>query len=203
MGQLRFTCFGAFEITLNDTRLTTFPTEKVRALLVYLAVERQGHQRSALAQLLWPGYTAESANTSLRQTLRRLRQLLGDDEEAPGDTPWLLVTRQTVQFNPAAALSADVITFTELFAACAAHTHSHITTSPVKPAWRACVRRLISTKATFSAALPSPTATRLKSGDALAKSNFISKPSTPSPISPPPPKMPAMMKPRSRRPSAS
>ena len=136
MGQLRLTCFGTFGITLNDTPLTTFPTEKVRALLVYLAVERQAHQRSALAQLLWPGYTAESANTSLRQTLRRLRQLLGDDEETPGDTPWLLVTRQTVQFNPAAALSADVITFTELLAACTAHPHSHIA------ACQSCLPRL-------------------------------------------------------------
>jgi predicted ATPase/WD40 repeat protein/DNA-binding SARP family transcriptional activator len=125
MGQLLLTCFGTFQVVLTGAPLT-FQTDKVRALLVYLAVERQAHQRSALAQLLWPGYTAESANTSLRQTLRRLRQLLGDDEDAPGDTPWLLVTRQTVQFNPAASLSADVITFTELLAACATHSHSHI-----------------------------------------------------------------------------
>jgi WD40 repeat protein/predicted ATPase/DNA-binding SARP family transcriptional activator len=125
MGQLLLTCFGTFQVVLTGAPLT-FQTDKVRALLVYLAVERQAHQRSALAQLLWPGYTAESANTSLRQTLRRLRQLLGDDEDAPGDTPWLLMTRQTVQFNPAALLSADVITFTELLAACATHSHNQI-----------------------------------------------------------------------------
>ncbi|MEZ4734462.1 MAG: BTAD domain-containing putative transcriptional regulator [Caldilineaceae bacterium] len=128
MGQLRLTCFGTFQVTLNDAPLTAFQTDKVRALLVYLAVEQQAHQRSALAQLLWPGYTAESANTSLRQTLRRLRQLLGDDEDAPGAIPWLLITRQTVQFNPAAPRSVDVLTFTELLAACATHVHSHLAT---------------------------------------------------------------------------
>ncbi len=128
MGQLRLTCFGTFQVTLSDAPLTAFQTDKVRALLVYLAVERQAHQRSALAQLLWPGYTTESANTSLRQTLRRLRQLLGDDEDSSAGPPWLLITRQTVQINPAAAVDVDALTFTELFAACATHAHSQLAT---------------------------------------------------------------------------
>ncbi|MFN8440640.1 MAG: BTAD domain-containing putative transcriptional regulator [Caldilineaceae bacterium] len=111
---------------LNEVPLTAFQTEKVRALLIYLAVEPQPHQRSALAQLLWPGYTAESANASLRQTLVRLRQLLDDHATTPSQTPWLLTTRQTVQINPTAAIEVDVTTFTRLFSTCATHAHSHI-----------------------------------------------------------------------------
>jgi len=47
MEQLQFTCFGTFQVVLNGAPLTTFQTDKVRALLVYLAVEQQAHQRSA------------------------------------------------------------------------------------------------------------------------------------------------------------
>ena len=126
MGKLQITCLGSLLITLNEVPLTAFQTEKVRALLVYLAVERQAHQRGALAQLLWPGYSPDSANASLRQTLLRLRQLLGDDETIADRPLWLLTTRQTVQINPAAAIEVDVATFTHLLATCAAHAHPHL-----------------------------------------------------------------------------
>lgn len=123
MEQLQFTCFGTFQVVLNGAPLTTFQTDKVRALLVYLAVEQQAHQRSALAQLLWPGYSTESANSSLRQTLHRLRHLLRDADAEPS---WLLITRQTVQFNPAAPMTIDAVSFTKLIAECAAHSHTQL-----------------------------------------------------------------------------
>ena len=101
MAELRLTCFGHFQVTLDGTALTDFQTDKTRALLAYLTLETQVHQRSELAQLLWPGYSEESARNSLRQSLFQLRQLLHDAE---ADPPWLLLTRQTVQINPAAPI---------------------------------------------------------------------------------------------------
>ncbi len=126
MSHLQLTCLGDFAITLAGEPLVAFQTDKMRALLLYLVLERQPHQRSLLAQLLWPGYSDESARHSLRQSLHRLRLLLpdGDGEHLP----WLLVTRQTVQFNPAAAVAVDVTHFTQLLAETRAHPHSHLHT---------------------------------------------------------------------------
>ena len=124
MSQLLLTCFGDFQVALADEPLTSFQS-KTRALLAYLAIERQSHPRSDLAQLFWPGYAEESARNSLRQALHQLRQRLHDLD---GDSPWLLQTRQTVQFNPAAPILVDVTTFTGLIAACAAHAHDQLAT---------------------------------------------------------------------------
>ena len=66
MAELLLTCLGDFQVTLADAPLTAFPTDKVRALLVYLVVEGRVHQRTELTQFLWPGYQEESARHSLR-----------------------------------------------------------------------------------------------------------------------------------------
>src|SRR6476620_8345533 len=104
MAEWQIVCLGEFQVMLAGRALAVFQTDKTRALLAYLAIEGQAHQRSALAQLLWPGYSDESARHSLRQALFQLRQLLPDAEAAP----WLLLARQTVQLNPAAAMRVDV-----------------------------------------------------------------------------------------------
>jgi predicted ATPase/DNA-binding SARP family transcriptional activator len=135
MAQLLLTCLGDFQVTLARAPLTAFPTDKVQALLVYLVVEGQEHLRAELAQFLWPGYREESARHSLRQSLHRLRQLLPDAEVAPsghppGGAPWLLLTRQTVQINPAALVSSDVATFGALLAQVATHAHPALAHCP-------------------------------------------------------------------------
>ena len=126
MSHLQLTCLGDFAITLAGEPLVAFQTDKMRALLIYLVLEGQPHQRSVLAQVLWPGYSDESARHSLRQSLHQLRLLLrdGDGEGAP----WLLTTRQTVQFNPAAAVALDVTRFAQLLAETRTHPHPQLTT---------------------------------------------------------------------------
>lgn len=124
MIQLRLTCLGACELAVADAPLTTFSTDKVRALLIYLMLQPQVHERSQLAQFLWPGYGEESARQSLRQALYRLRQLLPDSAA----TAWVLNTRQTVQFDPAAPVQVDVITFNQLLADCTSHAHDQLIT---------------------------------------------------------------------------
>lgn len=54
---------------------------KAMALLAYLVVARPRgfHQRDRLVGLLWPELDQERARTSLRKTLHRLRQALGED----------------------------------------------------------------------------------------------------------------------------
>lgn len=127
MPQLQLTCLGDFQVTLGGAPLTAFQTDKMRALLVYLVLEREPHLRSELARLLWPGYREESARNSFRQYLHQLRHLLRNDESDP---PWLLVTRQRVQCNPAAAVDVDVTRFLGLLAEVAAHTHAQLSACP-------------------------------------------------------------------------
>ena len=124
MTQLQLTGLGACEIVLAGEPLTAFATDKVRALLVYLVLEQRAHERNHLAQFLWPGYGEESARQSLRQALYRLRHLLPDSAA----TPWILNNRQTVQFDPAAPVQADVTTFTQLLADCTSHAHDQLIT---------------------------------------------------------------------------
>ena len=133
MADLKLVCFGDFQVTLSGSRVSAFQTDKIRALLVYLSIERQEHQRATLAQFFWPGYSDESARNSLRQALHQLRQLLHNDE---ADPPWLLITRNTVQLNSAAQIHVDVTRFQQLLAACATHNHSALTTCT------ACLARL-------------------------------------------------------------
>ena len=132
MSHLQLTCLGDFAITLAGEPLVAFQTDKMRALLIYLVLEGQPHQRSVLAQVLWPGYSDESARHSLRQSLHQLRLLLRDgDGDGDGErerVPWLLTTRQTVQFNPAAAVALDVTRFAQLLAETRAHPHPQLTT---------------------------------------------------------------------------
>jgi len=97
MARLEIFLLGSFQATLDSEPLTNFESDKARALLAYLAVEAdRPHRREALAGLLWPDTPERTARTNLRSALANLRQLLNDHQTQP---PYLLVTRQTIQFN--------------------------------------------------------------------------------------------------------
>jgi len=124
VSHLTLTFLGQFQLTLQDQPAIRFETDKVRALLAYLVVEgNQAHSRSTLAALLWPGYNEENARTNLRHALHQLRQTIGDATATP---PWLLITRQTLQFNPAAPHTLDVQEFSTLLNRVAAHAHPRL-----------------------------------------------------------------------------
>ncbi|MEZ4663857.1 MAG: BTAD domain-containing putative transcriptional regulator [Caldilineaceae bacterium] len=110
MSTLKLTFLGAFQVHRDGVPLTSFRSAKVRALLAYLVLEAERpHARESLMALLWPDDAPESAQQSLRQALYLLRRTLADtDDQAE---PFLLITRQTVQFNPASAHQLDVTDF--------------------------------------------------------------------------------------------
>ena len=102
---------GPFQASRGGQRLTTFKSNKVRALLAYLAVEREAPQhRDVLAGMLWPESTNRRALALLRDVLSDLRRILGDREAA---TPIIRVEGETLQLNPE-ALWLDLVVFTEL-----------------------------------------------------------------------------------------
>jgi DNA-binding SARP family transcriptional activator len=106
MGRLEIKLLGPFQASLDGDTLSGFDSDKVRALLAYLAVEAdQPHRRERLAGLLWPDWPERSARTNLRSALANLRKVIGDHDAQP---PFLLITRQTIQFNPASDSWLDV-----------------------------------------------------------------------------------------------
>ena len=112
MTHLSLSLLGPFQATLDGQLITGFDSAKVRALLAYLAVEGdRPHSREVLAGLLWPDYPDRSALNSLRSTLANLRQVIGD---RPAEPPFLLITRDTIQFNLKSDYALDLPSFENL-----------------------------------------------------------------------------------------
>lgn len=112
MAHLSLSCLGPFQVTLDGQPVTDFKSNKVRALLAYLAVETdRPHRREVLAGLLWPDWPDRDALSNLRYTLSDLRRAIGD---RIADPPFLLVARETLQFNPASDHRLDVAAFSDL-----------------------------------------------------------------------------------------
>ena len=121
---LHLSLLGSFQATLQGDSITQFRSDKIRALLAYLAVEADiPHRRETLAALLWP----ESANAmrNLRKSLHRLRQTLDGCQAGLSDA-LLTTTRQTIRLE-AAAVILDVAQFEQSLAAARAHTHDALT----------------------------------------------------------------------------
>ena len=112
MARLSLTLFGPFQVTLDGEPVTGFDSDKVRALLAYLAVEAdRPHRRESLAGLLWPDWPERSARKNLSGALYNLRQVLGDRDATP---PFLLVDREAIQFNLYSDHTLDVADFVAL-----------------------------------------------------------------------------------------
>jgi predicted ATPase/DNA-binding SARP family transcriptional activator len=134
MMRLTISLLGPLQVALGGEPVTDFATDKARALLAYLVVEAdRAHRRDALAGLLWPDQPQCKARHNLRQALSHLRRAIGDCDKA---TPFLLVSRETVQFNTDSDYWLDVAVFTSLAEACKGHRHRRLATC------LPCMRRL-------------------------------------------------------------
>jgi DNA-binding SARP family transcriptional activator len=75
MSTLTVSLLGSFQATLDERPITGFESNKVRALLAYLAIESdRPHSRDELIGLLWPDQPDAAARANLRQALANLRQ---------------------------------------------------------------------------------------------------------------------------------
>lgn len=114
MAHLSLSLLGPFQAQLDDRRITEFESARARALLAFLAVEQaQPQRRDALVELLWPEQPSGSGSANLRHTLANLRKAIDDQHTIP---PILLVTSETLQFNPASDAFVDLQRFHALLA---------------------------------------------------------------------------------------
>ena len=122
MTHLSLSFLGFFQVTLAGQMVSGFSSDKVRALLAYLALEaKQVHRRETLLGLFWPERPERQARQSLSQALSNLRHLLEVDHQGP---PFILADYQTVQFNPASDYELDVDRLASLVLACDRHPPS-------------------------------------------------------------------------------
>lgn len=103
---LQLNLLGGFDARLNNLPISGFSYNKMRALLAYLAVEReQDHNRESLSELLWGGQSTQIARDNLRRTLSNLRRAL----EVPSGLCLFAASKHTLRFIPDAYI--DVLDF--------------------------------------------------------------------------------------------
>ena len=92
---------GRTRVRVNSHEIFEFPTEKVRGMLSFLALEAgQPHPRESLAGLFWPEQDAGAARNNVRKSLHRLRSLLDACEPGFSDRHFI-VSRDHIQLDPA------------------------------------------------------------------------------------------------------
>ncbi len=102
---LRIHLLGYPQIFNDNVPLPPPTPNKVFVLWAYLLLNgRRPIPRDHLAYTLWPDTTEPNARANLRRHLHLLRKYLPD---APPNLPWVLSTRQTVQWNPDADYELD------------------------------------------------------------------------------------------------
>ena len=130
MASLSLSLFGAVQATLAGQIIESFRTNKVQALLIYIAVEPGAHSREKLTDLLWPGMPERSARHNLRQTLYHLRTIIPDpvvelsaNDDEDETAPLVVANRLTIELNPAAGVQVDVHHFQQLVERTLTHEH--------------------------------------------------------------------------------
>lgn len=128
MSKLVLSLLGGFRVAVDENPVLPFESDKVRAMLAYLAVEaEQVHRRESLACLFWPDKSDPLARRSLSQTLYNLQNIIGNRQV---DRPFLTINQQDVQFNLASKHDLDTKTFSRL---ATEHHNRHSTTQECQP----------------------------------------------------------------------
>lgn len=115
MSRFEVHLLGGFGVRSEGRLITAFESQKVRALLIYLALgphPELAASREHLAALLWPEEDQDTARKNLRQAVYNLRTALGPRRDPELPEP-LLATHQSIQLNPAADWWLDVRDFEE------------------------------------------------------------------------------------------
>jgi predicted ATPase/DNA-binding SARP family transcriptional activator len=110
--QLTIVLLGAPQIEINHKPVDV-DTRKAIALLAYLAINPQPHQREALSTLLWPDVDEAHGRAALRRTLSTLNKAL--------DGPFLEASRDQIGLQAGAPVWVDVSEFRRFAAGCDLH----------------------------------------------------------------------------------
>jgi len=119
MPHLDIITLGGVRASLESNKLADFRTHKVRALLIFLAVEAlNAHRRETLASMFWPDRPEAQARKNLRQSLYCLRNTIEDQSQS---SIHLLSNHNEIQFDPDSDYNLDVKRFSAHIAAYQEH----------------------------------------------------------------------------------
>src|SRR5438270_13665665 len=101
--------FGQPHVSYDAQPLPFVALPKTWPLWAYLLLHRAAPvPRQTLACTLWPDDPEERGRANLRRHLHALRHIL---PPPPPDQAWLLITSQTIQWNPQADYWLDIEAF--------------------------------------------------------------------------------------------
>ena len=124
MNEIVLSLFGTLQITLNGKPISGLDSDKVLALFVFLAVEAdQTHRRDSLAEIFWPDKPEGDGRKNLRQSLANLRKSIGDRGSA---SPFLISSRDKIQFNAGSSCTIDIVEFQDLIKKTRSHAHENL-----------------------------------------------------------------------------
>src|SRR5262245_46094577 len=96
----RIQLLGGLRLTYREQVVTTINTNRLQALLAYLALHTGVQQsREHLAFLFWPDSTESQARTNLRQLLHHLRSALPDGGQFIETDGQNILWRRTAEFS--------------------------------------------------------------------------------------------------------
>jgi len=103
---------GPFQVTISEKLADGFSSDKVRALLAYLASNPHiPIRREFLSAMFWPESPNSAARANLRSALTNLRRVLGDSQQ---QKKILETNSQTISLEPTDQVFIDVVRFTDL-----------------------------------------------------------------------------------------
>lgn len=125
LAQIALNLLGSFEVFCDGVLVSSFESDKVRALLAYLAHEHdRPHRRDTLAGLFWPESDQRRARQSLSQALYNLRKTLGEHSSL------LSTTGQEICLHVNDLVRLDTQEFHQGYQACQTHPHERIEFCP-------------------------------------------------------------------------
>src|SRR5438552_18921397 len=111
METLKIQLFGTVELRRGPRPVPPLPTQKSRALLCFLLLNRNRlHRRELLSDMFWPSRDEQTARQCLRTELWRVHRARGGRNRLPRGT-YLMVAGRQVGFNTDGAEWLDVAEF--------------------------------------------------------------------------------------------
>ncbi len=112
---------GTFQLVADNKTITTFRSDKVRALLAWLVVEsNRSHPRQIPATLLWEDFETRSALRNLRVSLSNLKKVLTDI----GLVEVLTISRNEIALAAGGLLKCDALELLSLLNEANRHDHN-------------------------------------------------------------------------------
>ena len=119
MPSLHISLLGPFQAQQGGKLVRGLTSEKIQALLAYLALENDRiHGRDELAAMLWPDKSDKSARQNMRQALTRLQKAIGAE--------YLQVNRSTIQWGPEEPVWLDTAVFSQALDFTQKHPHKYL-----------------------------------------------------------------------------